>query len=117
MKARIHHVINSFCDRANQLSEKKKRIMLAFFCLSIFCASIYILATIKDFHPVFIQKIHLHSHIGKSFSVPQPFISKEAFVRIENFKRQLDSQAMRERPGLVDSIALFEKIYHSQSKK
>jgi hypothetical protein len=66
-------------------------------------------------------------HLGKNISVPPPFISDDAYQRIEQFKKYLDSisitdkktfiQIVNERPHLMDSITMFEKLYRSQSKK
>jgi hypothetical protein len=119
-------------NKTEKLSPAKKKVLLALFCL-LFCGySMYLIAAALFFpanknSAVFIRRIHAPVHIGKNFIGPDPVISAESFERVEYFKKQLDSVAktdpkafqnlMHGRPHLMDSIALFEKLYYSQSKK
>jgi len=74
-----------------------------------------------------IMPVRIPSHIGKNIRIPSAFISEESYQKIEQFKKYLDSisisdkktfnQIIAARPGLIDSIAMFEKLYLSQSKK
>jgi hypothetical protein len=136
LKQKVNELGNSCARWLNRKTEKlstvKKKILLALFCL-LFCGySIYITAAAlfshtKNNSTVFIRHVQLHPHIGKNLISPAPVISEESFERVEYFKKQLDSVAkanpasfkgiMHDRPHLMDSIGLFEKLYYSQSKK
>jgi hypothetical protein len=43
-------------------------------------------------------------------------ITKEEFTKVQKLKLSLDSETMRLRPGLVDSIRMVEELYYSQDK-
>jgi hypothetical protein len=128
MFEKIKTTINAFAKKAavklsaasEKYSLKQKKMALMFFCLLciLFCTFGVIQTFTKTTHFKFKpEPIQLLPHIGKSFSVPESFISKETFDRVEYFKNHIDSATLLTRPGLMDSIALFEKIYLSQSKK
>ena len=118
--------------RTEKFSQGEKKMMLALFCTLSFVFSMYIIATSLKVHgksgPAFIiPRMTLPVRTQRSFSGPGPCISKETFARVEYFKGKLDSMAttdtatynklMRARPHLMDSIAAFERIYFSQTKK
>jgi hypothetical protein len=46
----------------------------------------------------------------------EPRITKEEFERIQQFKRSLDSNTIKGRPGLMDSIHMVEVLYYSNLK-
>lgn len=45
-----------------------------------------------------------------------PTVTKEEFRKIQELKKSLDSNIVRQRPGLMDSIALVEGLFYSQQK-
>ena len=116
--------LHKMADKMNQWFEKyslrQKKTGLICFCTlcTLFCvfAIVNTCSNPGNVHLKF-TPLHLPTHIGKSFSVPPPFISKETFERIETFKNHLDSATKINRPGLIDSITIFERNYSSQSNK
>lgn len=46
----------------------------------------------------------------------EPRITKEEFERIQAFKKSLDSNTIKDRPGLMDSIQMVEALYYSNLK-
>lgn len=110
-----------FAQRINQLSPLKKKIAVIFFCILLsFISAQIIIKTIflKTPDIILIHHAVLPQHIGKANrQQPSFFISPADFERIEKIKKNLDSNVIKQRPGLMDSIILFEKIYYSQSKK
>jgi hypothetical protein len=103
----------------NKILQKKIAVIL--FCLlSAFISMRIIIKTVylKTPDMILIRRPVVPSHIGKTNPV-QPFfyISPEDFERVERIKKNHDSSIIKHRPGLMDSIILFEKIYQSQLKK
>jgi len=45
-----------------------------------------------------------------------PTVTAEEFRKIQELKKSLDSNIIRQRPGLMDSIALVEGLFYSQQK-
>lgn len=45
-----------------------------------------------------------------------PTVTNEEFRKIQELKKNLDSNIIRRRPGLMDSIALVEGLFYSQQK-
>ena len=45
-----------------------------------------------------------------------PTVTAEEFRKIQELKKNLDSNIIRQRPGLMDSIALVEGLFYSQQK-
>jgi len=45
-----------------------------------------------------------------------PTVTTEEFRKIQELKKTLDSNIIRQRPGLMDSIALVEGLFYSQQK-
>ena len=71
--------------------------------------------------------IHISPHIGKPNAIRvKPYIPETVYKQVEAFKKYMDSlsrndkkkyeEILGQRPGLPDSILLFEKLYLSQSK-
>jgi hypothetical protein len=117
---RLHKLAGMMNAGFEKYSLRQKKIMLICFCMlcAIFCV-LAIVNTCTKIGSVRLKftPLQLPPHIGKSFSMPAPFISKETFDRIEYFKNHLDSATKASRPGLIDSIRQFEEIYSTQSKK
>jgi hypothetical protein len=132
--AKLSEYGKNAAGRLTAFSEKypacKKKAALVFSCL--FCSSIciYIVASSmseKNGKPFSAIQFHIPRHIGKNTRVPSLPVSEETYQRIEQFRKYLDSLSVADkktfdkmitaRPRLMDSIALFEKLYHAQSKK
>ena len=45
-----------------------------------------------------------------------PTVTEDEFIQIQELKKNLDSNIIRQRPGLMDSIALVEGLFYSQQK-
>jgi hypothetical protein len=117
--------------KANKLSSLQKKTGVILFCFlcSIVSARIIIKTVFIKTPDIILIKHHfIPAHIGKSgFVQPDFYISPADFNRVELIKKYLDSLSVADknkyaeliklRPGLYDSITLFEKIYQSQSKK
>ena len=133
-KNKIDPVIQRLSAWASQhvekLSPARKKIAVIIFCILFMTMSIFIaINTISKsgVHTLPIMPVRIPSHIGKNIRMPSAFISEESYQKIELFKKYLDSisisdkktfnQIIAARPGLIDSIAMFEKLYLSQSKK
>ena len=134
IKKRIHPVMQrvSACAsrHAEKLSPARKKHVVNIFCILFMSLSICIaINTLSRFgvKTLPIMPVRIPSHIGKNIRIPSAFISEESYQKIEQFKKYLDSisisdkktfnQIIAARPGLIDSIAMFEKLYLSQSKK
>ncbi len=110
-------------------ARKKKAAFVFFFLVSI-TISLNIVASnisekkVKSFSTM---QSHQPLHIGKNTRVPESRISETLYQRIMQYRKYLDSISVADkktfnkmiiaRPRLMDSIALFDKLYHSQSKK
>ncbi len=106
-------------------------LLIKVFCLLCSIISVRIIIKtifLKTPDTIIIKHPIIPAHIGKSsFVQPGFYISPSDFNRVELIKKYLDSLSLTDknkyaeiiklRPGLYDSIALFEKIYQSQSKK
>jgi hypothetical protein len=107
--------------KANRLSPLQKKIAVILFtlvCSIISAEIIFKTVLLKTPDLVIIHHPLIPVHIGKTNRVQRPyFISPSDFERVEHFKKSLDSAGLKNRRGLMDSIALFEKIYQSQLKK
>lgn len=125
---------DSMQRRSERFSATGKLVLLSLFCLSASSISIYLVAS------------SLSGKTGKVISVPAiktpaytaragdentrstVLISREEYQRIEHFRRYMDSisqsltgkfiydSIVRQRPGLMDSLAIIEKMYQSQTK-
>lgn len=117
-------------QHTEKLSPANKRIAVIIFCILSMSLSICIAintASKPNGRILPIMPVRVPSHIGKNIALPSAFISKESYQRIEQFKKYLDSISIADkknhdaiinaRPHLMDSIALFEKLYLSQTKK
>jgi len=118
-------------QKSELLSMPVKQYSLAFFCILFGGTSVAIIihsATTKQ-NIISVAKIFKSPHVGKQgFPALQSdsIITKREYERIIEFKNYLfllrDDPARRKRfdsiitnrPGLLDSITLFEKMYLSQ---
>jgi hypothetical protein len=120
--------------KSEMLSTRAKKISLIFFCLLFGGSSIAIIihSTVASKDPVSIAKVSKPIHAtedGETLLRPDSIITKNEYERIIQFKNYLlhlrdDSTASKQydsitvnRPQLMDSIILFEKMYLSQNKK
>jgi len=113
---------------ANYTSRRLKWLLLLFCVVSSFCSGLVIWNALheKPSMPK-IQPIAVPQHINKDGIHHYPvqgYENSTAFTEIERFKaymeklrqtasgKQTYDSLVRARPGLMDSIALVEKIYH-----
>jgi len=126
----LQQVASSASRQAERLSPERKKIAVIIFCILFSALSICIIAkTLSEKHNkiFFMRPTMMPLRLWKNINVPPPFISDDAYQRIEQFKKYLDSISIADkknyeaiinsRPHLTDSIAMFEKLYLSQSKK
>ena len=126
----MEHAASLAGRHAEKLSPRRKKIAVIIFCILSSLLSFYFIA--KAFNGngakvFFMRPLTAPLHVGKNLEMPRSFISEDAYRKIELYKRYLDSismadrktflQIVGERPGLMDSIGMFEKLYLSQSKK
>jgi hypothetical protein len=125
LKHKLGRCARQFADRMNRkaahYSGKQQKFGLAVFCLLFSTISISVLfqtfSAKSSAAKIFALPAHAPAHIGKNPEPPAPFISKKDYERIEKFKHSLDSNTLRTRTGLSDSIRLFEQLYTSQLKR
>ena len=119
--------------KAERLSNKGKTIVLLLFCLPAGSYNIY--HTLSSFSgkqlpPLTIFKQPKYTHpSGGEFSHAPAVIAEEEYREIQRFRQYMDSldqtppgeklldSLMANRPGLIDSVLLFENLYQSQIKK
>ncbi|HEY4876921.1 MAG TPA: hypothetical protein VIH86_15180 [Puia sp.] len=125
-----------FSDKLNErfknYSSRKKKILLIGFCILFGSLSICII--VNTFYEKSLSRsipaltpVSIPHHIGKNFHQPGAIIDETTYIRVEHFKKYLDSlkinnigrytEIMKTRPHLMDSIIAFEKIYLLQIKK
>ena len=127
-------VANSLQKKSELLSSQTKKYTLILFCVLFGGSSIAIVvhSVSTKANSVKIASISKPSHAnqdGESMRQPDSIITKQEYNRIlqfENYllrlrsdstgKKEFDS-IIRSRPQLMDSIAMFEKMYLSQNKK
>ncbi|HLY71999.1 MAG TPA: hypothetical protein VKR53_19830 [Puia sp.] len=119
-------------ERFKHYSDRKKKIMVIGFCILFGSCSICII--VNAFYEKSLSRsipslnrVSIPYHIGKNFHQPGAIIDETTYLRVEQFKRYLDSlhlhnpgrytEIMNTRPHLMDSILAFEKIYLLQLKK
>jgi hypothetical protein len=130
MRPVMQHAAAQASRHVERLSPATKKIAVIVFCVLFSALSICIIAKTlsgKDKKIFFIRPWIMPVHLRKNLRIPQPYISDEAYQRIEMFKKYLDSNSITDkkafyqiitaRPHLMDSIIMFEKLYRSQSKK
>jgi hypothetical protein len=126
----MHCLAEKLSEKAAGYSRGQQRFLLVMFCLLFSVISSSIL--VETFYGssatgILVKPVKLPRYIGQSLLPHCPVISEKSFLRVEQFRHMLDSisrldtsfykEIIRERPGLTDSIDLFEKLYHAQSKK
>ncbi|MEO7983262.1 MAG: hypothetical protein ABI688_04190 [Bacteroidota bacterium] len=120
--------------QTERLSGNGKIIVLSLFCLVAGSLSIYLMAVSLMRYPAVSIKI---SHIKAPLYSARSFdhdtkssiiITREEYQRIEYFRHYMDSLAtssygkliydsiLKQRPGLLDSVAFIENIYQLQTK-
>ncbi|HSZ85845.1 MAG TPA: hypothetical protein VK787_07425 [Puia sp.] len=127
-----HNASDKLNNRFENYSARKKKMLLISFC--ILFGSISLCIIINTFYEKSFSKsipvlspVSIPYHIGKNFHEPGAIIDESTFIRVEHFKKYLDSlkinnrgrytEIMNTRPHLMDSIIAFEKIYLLQLKK
>ncbi len=122
-------------QQTERLSGNGKLVMLVLFCLFTGSLSIYLCASNligKPSAAIPLTPIKTSLSQGKSGdenTKSSVSITRHEYLRIKRFRDYMDSLArspsgklvyqdiIAHRPGLMDSVALVEKIYLSQSKK
>ena len=120
--------------QTERLSGNGKLIVLSLFCLVAGSLSIYLIATSLMGYPAVSIKISsIKAPLYSARSVDHDtkssiIITREEYQRIEHFRHYMDSLAtsssgkpiydsiLKQRPGLMDSVAFIENIYQSQTK-
>jgi hypothetical protein len=136
LSIKFNNFKKSFSDKLNErfknYSVRKKKMLLIGFCILFGSLSICIVVntvyekTFSRSIPA-LDPIAIPYHIGKNFHQPGVMIDELTYLRVEHFKKYLDSlkihnagrytEIMNTRPHLMDSITAFEKIYLFQLKK
>lgn len=127
-------VANSLQKKSELLSSQTKKYTLILFCVLFGGSSIVIVvhSVTTKANSVKIASISKPAHAnedGESMRQPDSIITKQEYNRIlqfENYLLSLQSDSMGKkkydsilgsRPQLMDSIAMFEKMYLLQNKK
>lgn len=118
-----------------RLSRNGKLIILSLFCLTAGSLSIYLIANsvvkreASSFTVTHLKTPPLAGKSGDENTKASVIVSKAEYGKIQRFRFYMDSLArspsgkkvydsiLIQRPGLMDSIFLIEKIYQSQNKK
>lgn len=118
-----------------RLSRNGKLIILSLFCLTAGSLSVYFIASsVMSRKASSITVIHFKQppnavKSGDENTKALVIVSEAEYIKILRFKLYMDSLArspsgkelyesiLSERPGLMDSVLLIEKIYQSQNKK
>ena len=115
-------IADALQKKSDKLSVKSKKLLLFLFCFVFASASIVTIVsavTAKTKHVALQAK--MPRIIQQKEQPSLPFISKQEFMRIEDFKKRVyllpkysfDS-FMAARPKLMDSIQQIEQYYQSQ---
>jgi hypothetical protein len=138
MMAMMTKWLNGFAKHWALFLGKKSEKLTRFnkkLCLSLFCLVFGGTSTSIILHalsrgrgdPPLQQSVHIPPHIGKPNAIRvKSYIPETVYKQVEAFKKYMDSlsrndkkkyeEILGQRPGLPDSILLFEKLYLSQSK-
>jgi hypothetical protein len=119
---------SKFSDFMNKLfagmNVKKLRTILIVFCLSCGGYSVYLIANAifsKKQTPLKIDQVDVPKHFdrtGDETIIPETYVDEETYLKIQAFKKSsFYDSTIQARPGLLDSIAMLEEIYHSQKIK
>jgi hypothetical protein len=118
-----------------RLSRNGKLITLSLFCLTTGSLSIYLIASSVTmgkgsvFTVIHLKKLPNAIKSGDENTKASLIATKDGFERIQRFRLYMDSLAgspsgkklydsiLGQRPGLMDSLFLIEKIYQSHNKK
>jgi hypothetical protein len=131
---KLQHNASSFLQaKSEKLSLKAKRLVAIGFCLISFSSCVY--QIVKSFYGndkvnLSIAAIRVPEQVTQNENreiAPSNEVSKNEFKKIKKFRAYIDSLARsnsgrriydsihKYRPGLIDSLAIIENIYKSQS--
>lgn len=133
-KAFKQKLANKLQEKSELLSSQTKKYTLILFCVLFGGSSVAIIvhSVSTKTHVVKIAKISKPVHVNddrQSTLQPDSIITKQEYNRVLQFENYMLAQKndsagrkkfdsiIRSRPQLMDSIALFEKMYLSQTKK
>ena len=120
--------------QTERFSRNGKLIALFLFCLIAGSMSIYLMAaSLMEYRDVPIKILSIKAPLQSGRSAGDNYrssivITKQEYQRIEHFRHYMDSLSrtlsgkrvydsiLKQRPGLMDSIAFIENIYQSQIK-
>ena len=120
--------------QTERLSGNGKRIVFSLFCLVAVSLSTYLIATsLMGYSSVSIKISSIKTPLYSARSVERDtksliIITRKEYQRIEHFRHYMDSLAacssgkpmydsiLKQRSGLMDSLAFIEYIYQSQTK-
>ncbi len=118
-----------------RFSRNGKLILLSLFCLAAASLSIYFITSgvtsrkASSFTVIHLKKPPYAVKAGDEYTKALVIVSNDEYEKIQRFRLYMDSLArspsgkklhdsiLSQRPGLIDSILLIEKIYQSQNKK
>lgn len=126
---------NFMGHHTERLSRSGKLIALTLFCLTAGSLSIYFIANslmsrkASSFTVTHLTKPPYADKAGDENTKTFEIVSKSEYEKIQRFRYYMDSlvrspsgkrlydSILTNRPGLIDSILVLEKIYQSQNKK
>jgi hypothetical protein len=128
-----HKIADQLNEKAVAWQPAQVKLALVLFCLlsSIICLAIMthaILAS-KPGNTIIVKQMPARWHIGhreNEITIPDHFISKQEYDRLEQFRAYMDSldnsadgrqtkeRLLNQRPKLLDSLAMVEQLYNKQ---
>ncbi len=119
----------------SKMSVTKIKVMLSVFCFCCGGYSIYLvvnaLVSLDKKQPFFkVDQMDVPKHFDKAgdeMIIQENYVDENTYQQIQGFKQYMDSLQINKnklydsikisRPGLMDSVLVLEKIYHSQKLK
>lgn len=128
-----HKIAERLNERAATWQPERIKLALILFCLLFGIASLTIMAkaiwTTKPDNSVVVKHMKIPGYIGhtpEEITIPDHFISKKEYNRLEQFRIYMDSldgsangkkikdSILSQRPKLLDSLAMVEQLYNKQ---
>lgn len=128
-----HKIADQLNERAAKWQPERIKVALILFCMVFGITSLAIMVKAiwvsKPNNIVAVKPIKVSRYIGhaeNATTVPEHFISKKEYSRLEQFRGYIDSLAgsadgkkikdsiLSQRPKLLDSLAMVEQLYNKQ---
>jgi hypothetical protein len=128
-----HKIADRLNERAATWQPERIKVALILFCLLFGITSLTIMVkaiwTVKPDNSVVIKHVKIPVYIGHTqdeVAIPDHFISKKEYNRLEQFRIYMDSldgstngikikdSILSQRPKLLDSLAMVEQLYNKQ---